>query len=341
MAYDSRPATHEHIHQVQKLLTRVLVDLQERLVLHDRSKLSDPEKAAFDEVSSALRKTTYGSDEYKANLAKIRPALDHHFAHNAHHPEFGEMSADGPVEWRSVREYQDHYEVSNYGDVRSLTRTVKRSGKQGDVTMQGRDLAAHPTPKGYRRIRLQRDGDGANFFVHRLVAEAFLGKREGMEVNHRNGDKADNRVRNLEWKTSSGNQLHAYDTGLKEPAIKYVVHCPELDLTTLGTEAMERALRERGYDRAKASGVWAAMDREGKHLDLTFEGTLLAEARRDRISHMTLVDLLEMVCDWIAAGMRHDDGVDFDRSAAINQERFGYSDELASILRNTARTLGY
>jgi hypothetical protein len=53
---------------------------------------------------------------------------------------------------------------------------------------------------------------------------------------------------------------------------------------------------------------------------------------------MTLIDLLEMLCDWKAAGLRHADG-DLYKSLAINQQRFGYSDELATILTNTAQWL--
>ena len=51
---------------------------------------------------------------------------------------------------------------------------------------------------------------------------------------------------------------------------------------------------------------------------------------------MNLVDLIEMICDWKAAGLRHNDG-DLIRSIEINQDRFGYSDELKSILINTAQ----
>ena len=53
------------------------------------------------------------------------------------------------------------------------------------------------------------------------------------------------------------------------------------------------------------------------------------------VKEMTLVDLVEMLCDWKAATMRHHDG-DLMKSIEINQKRFGYSDELAQILRNTA-----
>ena len=54
----------------------------------------------------------------------------------------------------------------------------------------------------------------------------------------------------------------------------------------------------------------------------------------DGIKGMDLVDIMEMVCDWKAASMRHNDG-DIDKSLEINQKRFGYSDELKQIMKNT------
>lgn len=62
------------------------------------------------------------------------------------------------------------------------------------------------------------------------------------------------------------------------------------------------------------------------------------EHHPDGIAGMTLVDLTEMICDWIAATRRHDDG-DIYRSIAVNQERFGYDDQLKRILRNTAAAI--
>ena len=55
---------------------------------------------------------------------------------------------------------------------------------------------------------------------------------------------------------------------------------------------------------------------------------------KNGIKEMDLVDLIEMICDWKAATLRHDDG-DISKSIEINQERFGYSDELKQILLNT------
>jgi hypothetical protein len=84
---DSRPETYKHIHTVQRFLSRMIVDLLRRQQEHDQSKLASPEVEVFDEFTPKLAGMTYGSDEYRACLAAMRPALDHHNAHNSHHPE--------------------------------------------------------------------------------------------------------------------------------------------------------------------------------------------------------------------------------------------------------------
>lgn len=335
--YDSAADTLDHSQKVGRYLGAMITDLLERSYTHDASKLAEPEKAAFDRCTQRLRGMTYGSEEYKASLAELGPALEHHYAHNRHHPEFNEPG----LEWRPIKGFEEHYEVNNYGDVRSVDRVVKRDGTQGDVRLKGQPIKHQITPKGYLRVSLTKDRHSRNFMAHRLVAETFLPNPDAEpEVNHRNGNKKDNRVTNLEWATTSENQVHAYDTGLKDGAIKYVVHCPELDITAFGTEAMEKAVRERGYPRVLASGIWSAMDRGGKHWDLTFEGTLLAEWQRDRLSQMTIIDLMEMLADWYAASQRHDDG-DLARSLVVQQKRFGISDGLMAVLESTARQLGW
>jgi len=280
---------------------------------------------------------TYGSDEYKECLKQMGVALRHHYLHNRHHPEFWESDE----KWKPAPGFEEHYEVSNLGDVRSKDRVVERPGKGDKVTKKGQVLRAQPTPKGYLRIQLVNGARRQNYMVHRLVAQVFIPNPETKpEVNHKNGKKTDNTVSNLEWATECENQIHAYETGLKEPNVKYVVHCPELDLTTLGVEKMERTLRERGHDHARASGIWRAMDRgdgpNGKHIDLTFEGTLLAEWGRDRLANMNLLDLVEMWVDWWASCQRHADG-DLLKSIEINRKRFGMSDTIAEIFENTAR----
>jgi hypothetical protein len=85
--HDSRPDTHEHIAQVRGLVLGVAEELIGRAHRHDRSKLADPELAIFNEFTPKLRDSTYGSDEYKGFLKGMGAALEHHYAHNDHHPE--------------------------------------------------------------------------------------------------------------------------------------------------------------------------------------------------------------------------------------------------------------
>jgi len=85
--YDSRPDTYAHIQTVQRMLNAAVRELLRRSAEHDQSKLVDPERAIFDEFTPKLKAMTYGSEEYAACLAAMKPALDHHYAANSHHPE--------------------------------------------------------------------------------------------------------------------------------------------------------------------------------------------------------------------------------------------------------------
>lgn len=93
--YDSRADTLAHIQRVGLLLADVRDNLILRGMLHDKSKLLEPEKTMFDECTLKLKSLTYGSDEYKAALAELKPALDHHYAANSHHPEHYPNGVDG------------------------------------------------------------------------------------------------------------------------------------------------------------------------------------------------------------------------------------------------------
>lgn len=84
---DSRIDTFQHIRTVQRFLGVVIRDLMDRQEAHDASKLESPEREVFDEYTPKLAGSTYGSDEYKSYLAGMKPALDHHYAANSHHPE--------------------------------------------------------------------------------------------------------------------------------------------------------------------------------------------------------------------------------------------------------------
>lgn len=85
--YDSRGDTLKHIRQVREFIEQLEMALSNRRCGHDYSKLVDPEKSTFDEFTPKLAESTYGSEEYGQFLGEMKPALDHHYSENRHHPE--------------------------------------------------------------------------------------------------------------------------------------------------------------------------------------------------------------------------------------------------------------
>ena len=123
--------------------------------------------------------------------------------------------------WKPITGFEGLYEVSSQGRVKSIKRRVKRKDNR-TVTFGGLFLNAHPDHYGYRRVTLRRDGESHQQKVHRLVADAFLDApagRVGTEtgcfcINHKNGNKLDNALENLEWVQVAENYAHAIKTGL-------------------------------------------------------------------------------------------------------------------------------
>ena len=100
--------------------------------------------------------------------------------------------------WKDIEGYEG-YQVSNTGKVKS---TRKKFGKQEQETI----LKAKVIWTGYQRIGLVKDKKCRQFYIHRLVAQAFIPNPENKPIiNHKNGDRTDNRVENLEWCTHAEN----------------------------------------------------------------------------------------------------------------------------------------
>jgi len=83
----SETATLEHKQVVAKYMAFIIKELIDRANCHDDTKLEDPELPLFDEYTPKLAAVSYGSSEYEQFLKGLKPALDHHYAHNRHHPE--------------------------------------------------------------------------------------------------------------------------------------------------------------------------------------------------------------------------------------------------------------
>lgn len=79
--------TMRHIERVRNLLNKCVVELLSRGELHDQTKLASPEVEGFTELTKELATCTYGSPEYADCKKRLSKVLEHHYAHNRHHPE--------------------------------------------------------------------------------------------------------------------------------------------------------------------------------------------------------------------------------------------------------------
>ena len=115
--------------------------------------------------------------------------------------------------WVFIKGYEGLYEVSNLGNVRSLSRMT--AGRWNNVKLNpGRTLKPYKLKTGYMRVDLSKDGKSSHKSVHRLVAEAFLEPVEGKTcVNHKDSICDNNTLENLEWCTHRENTHHARDKG--------------------------------------------------------------------------------------------------------------------------------
>jgi hypothetical protein len=127
------------------------------------------------------------------------------------------------------------------------------------------------TKDGYFESTLFKHNKPTWFRTHRIVAQAFCDNPDNKpEVNHIDGNKLNNCADNLEWCTSSENQLHAYRTGLQAASggavtNKKPVKCIELDLTAESLTAMQVLLYQHGYTQStRLNGLSVAMNNGSK-----------------------------------------------------------------------------
>ena len=118
--------------------------------------------------------------------------------------------------WKWIDGYENMYQVSNLGRVRSVDRYVYCEVSPNKLQhIYGKVLKQGTNHKGYQIVYLSKDGKQKTITVHRLVALTFIENPLNLpQVNHIDGDKTNNNVSNLEWCDNSYNQIHAHKTGL-------------------------------------------------------------------------------------------------------------------------------
>lgn len=126
------------------------------------------------------------------------------------------LGGENMAEWKPIKNYENHYLVSDDGQVKSIDRIVEyeNNGVIRSYLKKGRILK--PIKLGnYQGVQLSVNGNKKNTYIHRLVAKHFIPNEHDLEtVNHIDGNKNNNHVSNLEWLSQKDNNAHARKTGL-------------------------------------------------------------------------------------------------------------------------------
>ena len=134
------------------------------------------------------------------------------------------MTQPSNERWLPVVGYEGFYEVSDHGNVRSVTRAVPHY-RGGSRTHRGKVLSPGTTKSGHQIVILSRHGKRATRLVHRLVLESFIGHAENDQIAcHHNDVPADNRLENLRWDSHSENHRDRVMNGIQHNSVKS--HCP-------------------------------------------------------------------------------------------------------------------
>ena len=109
--------------------------------------------------------------------------------------------------WKDIKGYEGLYQISNKGRVKSLRRAIRVAEKLGGFRVKGERILLHDVGKfGYHRVHLLKNHKGKHLLVHRLVADAFIDNPMNLpQINHKDENKGNNVVSNLEWCTAKYN----------------------------------------------------------------------------------------------------------------------------------------
>lgn len=160
--------------------------------------------------------------------------------------------------WKYIPGYEGLYEASTHGRIRTVEGKVTHTNRHGERrwksrVMKGRGDRHSPG----KRVSLWKDGSRKDYLVARLIALTFLGEpQQGFTVNHKDGDRMNNRIENLEWLSSGDNTRHAFQTGLMHNQIAVV-------LETEGTSFEFRSMAEASRFLGRKSGYLSGQLKRG------------------------------------------------------------------------------
>ena len=172
--------------------------------------------------------------------------------------------------WKDIKGYENRYQVSNKGRVKSLDRAAGLNRK-----IKGKILNQCNT-YGYLNVTLCKNGTKKTARVHRIVLSQFIENTNNYKaINHKDGVKTNNNINNLEWCSSKQNHEHAIKLGLKTPKIQMKnmkIRCIEYDKIFISQRECQRWLIEKGYKNTLQSSISKVISKkQTHHLGLHFE----------------------------------------------------------------------
>jgi hypothetical protein len=151
--------------------------------------------------------------------------------------------------WKEIEGFEGLYEVSTEGRVRGIDRYVK-SSNGGLNLWKGKELK-QCLRNGYKAVHLCKDGKHKSYYVHRLVAIAFIDNPDNLpQINHKNENRTDNRIENLEWCSAFYNINYGDRTekAISTRSARHIYKYPELKgLTREEYKKQYRLLQWKNY----------------------------------------------------------------------------------------------
>lgn len=158
--------------------------------------------------------------------------------------------------WKDIEEYEGIYKISNFGKVRSLDRIVSfpdgRKRKFKGINLKINISTQYPSIYLCDNTKIKKEW---SFDLHRILAQTFIPNPENKpEVNHKDGDKDNFNLDNLEWNTKSENRQHGYDIGLSS-AIKGEEHYTA-KLNEVQVLEIRKLYSQGGYSYKKLADIY-------------------------------------------------------------------------------------
>lgn len=165
-------------------------------------------------TSKGLHYFRMSHDGYNRTFYCLERLLNEYFPDQYNKPGYVENAIDNE-QWKDICDFEGLYQISNHGRVRNVTHTIlQKNGRYRTIYSRIMTLH-HGSNNDYKMIHLHKNNEIFTFLVHRLVASHFISPiPDNMVINHKDGNKCNNHVNNLEIVTQQENIDHSMTTGL-------------------------------------------------------------------------------------------------------------------------------